>query len=466
MTFASAVINQEDRTENGMKTRAGSASACVDLFYKIGASRKEDITPTFVQAYVEDRELAFRIVAWARDARQGAGERETFRSILRYVENADPDFAIELALKIPELGRWDDLFAFQTLQLREFAFGMIGAALEDGNRLAAKWCPRKGPDAVALRKFLMLSPKAYRKLLVRLTEVVETQMCAGTWDKIDFSKVPSVAAARYRTAFARHTPKYAEYVAALVRGDEGVKINADAVFPHDILRGYFEGNNDSTSRQALVAQWNALPNLIGDASVLPMADVSGSMEDCIDQSGLSAMMVAIGMSLYCADKNRGPFKDVILTFSSRPRLYKVSGDVIQKYESLSQADWDMSTDLHAALDLILHTAVKGSVAPEDMPKTLLIFSDMQFNACVRHDDSAIEMIRRKYEEAGYAMPKVVFWNLKNSKGIPVKFDESGTVLVSGYSPNVMKSVLNAASTTPYEAMLQTVGIDRYAPTFA
>ncbi len=69
MQFAEAIKNQETRTTNGMKARKSSANACVDLFYNIGASRGKNIVPAFTAAYVENSDLALRIVQWARDAR-------------------------------------------------------------------------------------------------------------------------------------------------------------------------------------------------------------------------------------------------------------------------------------------------------------------------------------------------------------------------------------------------------------
>ena len=200
-TFVSAVKNQESRTANGMKARESTANAVVDLFYNIGASRGKDIVPAFTAALVENRELALRVAAWARDARGGAGERESFRNILRYLEKTDVEAAKALLAKVPELGRWDDIFVFQSDVMKSAAYTMLGDALRDKNGLAAKWTPRKGKIAQEIRTFFGMSPKFYRKSLVEMTKVVETQMCAKEWDTINFSHVPSVAASRYKKAF-------------------------------------------------------------------------------------------------------------------------------------------------------------------------------------------------------------------------------------------------------------------------
>ncbi len=467
MQFAEAIGNQEARTTNGMKARKSTANACVDLFFAIGASRGKNIIPQFTAAYVENADLALRIVQWVRDVRGGSGEREIFRQVLTHLENTNPADASRLMVKVPELGRWDDLFVFKTEPLKTQAYTMLGDALRVKNGLAAKWTPRKGEVAVEIRKFFGMTPKQYRKSLVNMTTVVETQMCAGSWDVINFSHVPSVAHSRYKKAFGRHGTTYAEYVTKLVKGEAGVKINANAIFPHDVLKGRIGGYGTAWSKTELdviEAQWNALPNYVGDASVLPLVDVSGSMTCKAGQTGTTTCLeIAVSLGLYFADKNKGAFKDCMLTFSDKPELIRLKGAINEKIDQMVSSDWAMSTNLHAAFDVILKTAVDNSVAQADMPATLIIFSDMQFNACVKNDDSAMEMIKRKFEAAGYAIPKVVFWNLNAGNNVPVKFDKKGTALVSGFSPAIAASVLGADpdAFTPEAIMLKAVMNSRY-----
>jgi hypothetical protein len=464
--FVTAVANQEARTANGMKARKSTASACVDLFYKIGASRGKDITGDFTAAYVENSDVALRIAQWARDVRGGAGERQLFRDILVHLETRDPDAALALLRKVPEVGRWDDIFVFQSPVLKSAAYTMLGDALRAKNGLAAKWTPRKGKIAAEVRAFFGMSPKQYRKSLVTMTTVVETQMCAGDWDNINFSHVPSVASRLYKKAFNRHTTLFAEYVAKLVSGDKTVKVNASAIFPHDVLKGIAHSYTklDKTETDHVIAQWDALPNYVGDASILPLVDVSGSMTTSVPGSTVRCLDVAVSLGLYLADKNKGVFKDTFLTFSSKPELVTLKGNIVQKVEQMSKSNWEMSTNLHAAMDKILSVAVKGSVPASDMPAMLLVLSDMQFNQCARYDDSAMQMIERKFADAGYVVPQIVFWNLNASDNVPVKADKSGTALVSGFSPSIMTSLLAADMDqfTPEGIMLKTVMSDRYA----
>lgn len=467
--FVNSIQEQEARTLNGMKARETTANKNVDLFFKIGASRGKNIIPTFTAAYVENPEYALRIAQWARDVRGGAGERQLYRDILKGLSVEEGK---QLVDKTPELGRWDDLLIdFDHDEIRLYAYDKIKAALDAGDGLCAKWMPRKGALAAKLRQHFGWTPKYYRKRLVELTSVVETQMCANEWEAIDYSKLPSVASARYKKAFNRHTPdKFKAYVEKLVRGDKDVKVNAGAVYPYDVLKGLIRGhqNYGANEKNHILAQWNALPNYVGDAKILPMVDVSGSMwanaGGSNGKSTISCLDVSVSLGLYLADKNTGVFKDTFLTFSESPRLMTLRGDILQKANQMNTSDWGMSTNLHAAFDQVLNLAVAHNVPQEDMPDTILILSDMQFNCCTHFDDSAIQMIRRKYKDAGYEMPGVVFWNLNAYDNVPVRFNERGVALVSGFSPTIVKSVLssNMEDMTPEAIMLKTILNDRYA----
>jgi hypothetical protein len=180
--------------------------------------------------------------------------------------------------------------------------------------------------------------------------------------------------------------------------------------------------------------------------------------------GTQCIHVAVSLGLYIADKNTGAFKDMFLTFSAVPQLTLLRGNIVQKTQQLMKADWGMNTNLHAAFNTILTTAITSKVPQEEMPAMVLIFSDMQFDQCVRHEDTAMEMIERKYREAGYTAPQVVFWNLRDAGNVPVSAHKSGAALVSGFSPSIMKSLLaaNMEEFSPYGIMLKTIMSPRYA----
>ena len=459
-SFVNAVstVQMETRTANGMKTFDSSKNALVDLFFMIGASRGKDLSKQFVTALKQDETLALRLLMWARDVRGGAGERDVVRTILLSLEKNYPEALDRVLPHLSEFGRWDDLLIFKTQPVKAKAFTLIGNALRERNGLAAKWMPRQGPLAVEIRNFFGMSPKFYRKSLVEMSKTVEQSMCANTWDEINYSHVPSLASARYQKAFKKHDPVgYEAYKAQLTTGE--AKVNASAVYPYDVIKSRRFGGDDTV----IQAQWDALPNYIGDELVLPVVDVSGSMSCPVGgNKNLTCMDVSVSLGLYLADKNKGPFKDMFLTFSDSPKLQVLKGNLLDKLNQLERAEWGMSTNLHAAFQCILDYAVKGKVDANDMPKYILVMSDMEFNHCAKYDDSAMQMIERKFAEAGYVVPNIVFWNLNARQGnVPVKHDKRGVALVSGFSPSIMTSILAADELDPASVMMATLNSPRY-----
>jgi hypothetical protein len=475
MTTLFEAVNATAVTANGAVTNASSLNKNVDLFFLAGASRGKDIIPTFAGAMVEDSEVAVRVLEWARDARGGAGERETFRKLFGYLLKTEPAMASRLMVNIPELGRWDDLFiAFGTTLERE-ALRMISFALNDvKDGLCAKWMPRQGAEANKVRAYMRLTPKQYRKLLVGLSNTVEQKMCAQAWSGIVYPHVPSVAAGRYQKAFLKHDPKgYADYKAKLVTGE--AKINASVSYPYDVIRSLTKGD-----REVAIAQWKALPNYLegSDENIMPVVDVSGSMGS-VASGSVTALDVAISLGLYVSERMGGVFKDQFITFSGAPEMLHLKGDLGQRYDQMARSDWGMNTDLGAVFKLILKAAVKSNVDQKDMPTKILILSDMEFDSCVTTGGSgvrrsynstggsavsvsAMEFIEAEYAAAGYKVPQVVFWNLNGRAGnSPVTYNKAGAALVSGFSPSIVKSVLGGEEMTPISIMLKTVMVQRY-----
>lgn len=471
--FVNAAVNSETAskvnacTANGALTRGTSGQSALDLFSMIGSARnaQTDAVNLFSKAYGDNKELALRIALWARDVRGGAGERQVFRNIIGHLEKHDPVVLQKLTPFVPEYGRYDDII--KTVNVDSFTFKVAAdellGAIKGGNALAAKWTPRKGPVAVKLRQLWGMSPKYYRKFLVRNTNVVETAMCSGDWNSIEFDKLPSVAGLRYQKAFGKHaTERYEAYKQALVKGE--AKINASTLFPHNIVANIRIRSGDVN---VMNAQWAALPNYLGDRSnkVLCMCDVSDSMDTNIGGS-VRAMDVSIALGLYTSERLSGAFKDVILTFSGEPQFHKVTGNSIaERVSNLERAHWDMNTDLQKAFVRILGLASANRVPAKDMPDTLLIISDMEFDACTSRYSQAqtnFDGIKEKYEAAGYTLPKIVFWNVNGRAGNnPVKYNEQGTAMVSGFSPAILDTVLTGKEFDPMTALYDAVMKERY-----
>ena len=473
MSLISALRTEDRLTENGMVTNSTSLNSCVDFFFQAGAYRKaeeSDIIASFSAAFAQDHLRALKILFWARDVRGGAGERRVFRVCISHLAKYHLPYLMSNLEVISEYGRWDDYLVLLGIRNDKLSQGVSNIILksikEDRNALAAKWMPRKGAIANQLRKSWGMTPKEYRKLLVENSNVIETHMCAKEWTKVNYSQVPSVAAARYPRAFMKNDmARYREYLAALANPalyEENVKVNASAVYPYDVVKTLRRG-----VEELAVEQWKALPNYLegNTKMLLPVVDVSGSMGSSVSEgSTLTCMDVAISLGLYISEKNVGAFQNAFITFSERPSLQYLKGNLKERFDQLESSDWGMSTNLESVFNLILDKAKSANLDASEMPEQVMILSDMQFNEAIsNHSLTAHSMIREKYEKAGYSMPEIVFWNLQSrDRNVPVRFDEAGTALISGFSPAILTSLLNGTGITPVLIMDETLNKPRYS----
>lgn len=484
-TFANAIVetttNDLSTTENGAVTYSTSLNPIVDMFFMIGAKRGasyEQIVSIIEPAFNADPDLAFRVALWARDVREGAGERQTFRHILRYVAtNLEPssNMVLRICYAIRDLGRLDDLFVLLDFgnTKKTVLWFIINELTENHNALMAKWIPRKGKYNVMIRNHSGLSAKDFRKWIVGLTKVVETQMCDKQWDNINYSHVPSVAMARYSKAFARNDAnRFDAYINRVknkeVNPETGKveKINTAALYPYDIVKnfdvGYKYGNpSPPENLEALQTQWDNLPDFVPrNLSFLPIIDTSSSMGS--PAGSVTCLTVATSLGLYLAERNKGAFKDLWLNFSTAPSFHRIEGrNIWEKISNLDYDNWSGSTNLEAAMKLIVNTAVMNNVPSEDLPQYLLVLSDMEFNSWGNNPVS--RNIRTLFEDNGYQMPNVIWWNIqsRSDSNIPVRANEHGMALVSGFSPAIVGNLLEG-KITPIEIMMNTIMKDRYS----
>lgn len=310
------------------------------------------------------------------------------------------------------------------------------------------------------RKAFGLTSKQYRKLLSygrKKTKVLERIMSANEWEKIDFSKIPSRAGLIYRNAFARRDLIKAKY--ETYAKDTTAKMNVATLYPHEIAHQAFEASYqpyESTNRLMLQKAWDNLPNYYGDniENGIAVVDVSGSMRG-------TPMEAAVSLGAYIADKAHGPFANHFITFSGNPALVKFEGaDITDKLCRCVRADWGMNTNVEAVFDMLLNTAMKQNVKPEDMPNRVYIFSDMEFDQCVtsgpldtgrwsnsgrlvgsRGINTLFESMKAKWARYGYKMPDCVFWNL-NARNQNIPAIGEGFSYVSGFSPVMIPTILS------------------------
>ena len=474
-------------TENSGIKHKSTLNAVLDMFAMGGAMRNRtdaDIIDMFEKAYYEDSTLALKCLFYLRDCRGGAGERRFFRVCLKWLAQKFPNEAEHLIPFCFEYGRVDDLFVLENTPCERDMFDYLLKVIEQSDdHLIYKWLKSENCSSAESKRFarktaaaFKMSPREYRKMLSegrKACHLVETLMSQNQWDQIAFEHLPSRAGLLYKKAFMRREEtkdRYAEFMAS-----KETKVNAAVLNPVDIAHQIFHSFRPSnTERLAWDKYWANLPDYYGgrEEPGIAVVDVSGSM------TGLP-MEAAVSMGAYIAERGKGPFHNHFITFSDNPKLVEFTGaDLYGKFTRAQEADWGGSTNIEAVFDLILHTAINNHISHSSMPRTLYIFSDMEFNRAMttgktsknwynpynhvlssEHEvETVIEAQRSKWREYGYELPRVIFWNLDaRTNNIPAI--GPGFSYVSGFSPSMIECILGGKD--GIDLMLEKLNSDRY-----
>lgn len=472
-------------TENGALSNRSTGSHCLNFFAACGAMRNADETVQlrlFVRAYAENKDLAMRTLFYARDIREGLGERDLFRSVLAWLAAKRPHSVMKNIPFIAEYGRWDDVLSLLGTPCEAAAVQVIQAQLQKDHAslgkdesisLLTKWLPsintsseEKRNQAKLLCKRLKMTEKEYRQTLSRLRthlDVLEKRLCEQDYT-FDYGKQPSGAMHKYRQAFLRNDKeRYKAFLDAVQSGEK--TMHAGTLYPYQILEkciGNYGSSLDLNPDmiQSLDASWNSLPDYGDQRNALTVIDGSASM---YWNSNPRPADVAMSLGIYFAERNTGYFKDHFITFSHTPRLVKLKGDnIVDRAEYCASFNECANTNLRAIFELLLATAVKNHLPQEELPETLYIISDMEFDEGVDSDKTLFNEVKALYAQYGYHLPTLVYWNVESRhEQFPVTRDEHGTVLVSGASPSVFRMVISQ-DMTPESLMLSVLNSDRYA----
>ena len=466
-------------TENGAVTLRSTGSECLNLFATIGAMRRLDHTEIenrFLRAYAEDPDLALKILFYARDIRGGLGERSVFRTILIWLaQNERPSLVHNLPY-IAEYGRWDDILVLldtpahreaEAVLRQQFVADM--QALQNGGQvsLLGKWLPSVNASnagtvqmAKQLARAFDMNEAQYRKALSALRariRIIENNLRERDYS-FDYANQPSRAMFKYRRAFVRNDQaRYQEFLARVNSGEE--TLHTGTLMPYEIVTSAYNAREDE--REALNVTWNALEDFTNDENALVVADGSGSM---YWYGNPYPAAVAQALAIYFAERNHGVFHNHFITFSMTPQLVEIrGGDIVEKVRYCRAFNECANTNLQAAFELILRTAVENRVPQRELPATLYIVSDMEFDSCARDASlSNFENAEELYRRHGYKLPKVVFWNVQSrNQQLPVRRNEQGVALVSGCTPRIFSQVMSG-ETDPYTYMMNVIGGERYA----
>lgn len=467
-------------TENGAVTNASTMSDCLDLFSTIGAIRtadEEEIIKRFVRAYTENADIAMKILFFGRDVRGGLGERRVFRIIINWLAKHGTASLRKNIEFIPEYGRFDDLLSLLGTKCEDDALRIISKQLradlesDEDVSLLAKWLPSintSNRETVRMAKHIAarlgMKDEEYRKTLVHLRKkirIIENYLREKDYS-FDYSKQPSRAMFKYRRAFARNDGE--RYFAFLedVSGGKN-RLHADNLAPYEIVRSAlkaFSTDNFDAEVASLNASWESLPDFCDGRNALAVIDTSGSM---YGYDGALPAAVALSLGLYFGERSTGIFHNHFIEFSDHPRLIEIKGNTFaERLKYISTFNEIADTNIEAVFKLILNAAVRNNVSQEELPETIYLISDMEFNCCVRNASiSNFENAKQMFEEHGYTLPKVVFWNVASrNSNQPVTMNEQGVALVSGCTPRLF-SMVTSGELSPYTFMMEVVQSERY-----
>lgn len=467
-------------TENGALAHRSTRSACLDLFAVCGALRQageKEIVRKFMRAYTEDPDTAMRILFYARDIRGGLGERRFFQIIVRHLADFRPTSVTKNLPLFSEYGRYDDVLALLGTKceaslakhIRRQLDADLAAAKEGKSvSLLAKWLPSVNTSspwtreqAKQLCRLLGMKEKEYRKTLSTLRKhigIVEDHLRRMDYS-FDYSKLPGKALFQYRRAMWRNDQeRYETYLEEARFGK--TKMNVGTLYPYDIVRAAMHENNPDVLR-SLDAAWNALPDYTDSRNALAVIDGSGSMY--FDYGGgILPITVAVSLGLYFAERNRGHFANHFITFSETPQLVELKGnDISAKVHHCMSYNEIANTDLYEVFMLILITAVKHKLPQSELPELLYIISDMEFDMGLNPDKTVFEDAKEKFEDYGYKLPQVVYWNVAaRNEQYPIQMNEKGAALVSGASPMLFSRMMSH-DFTPFSLMEQILNSERY-----
>lgn len=482
--------NTKQLTENGAVGYMTTGKELLDLNFKTSSLRnksEDEIFKLFLKAFHEDKLLAIKWLFFMRDAREGMGERRSFRIILNGLGHQHPTIAKELISLVPEYGRWDDLYSLMDGDLTEYVVDFIYQQLQEdcGNylnkkpiSLLAKWLPKESTKKykkvynILLKKFGM-TPKKYRRIvsdLRKYLDVVEVKMSANEWNKVNYNTIPSKANLLYKDAFLRHDKERRnEYLNDLKNGNNNAKINAKVLMPHEIVHRYmdkYEWGDIDDFDESLEQLWKALPNYVNSEGFsMFVRDGSYSMTTKIGNTNITCLDISTALAIYFSEHCKGEYKDNFITFSNRPKVIDLSNcsSLREKIEKCHAEDDCSNTDIYKVFKLILDTAVNNKYTQEQLPKNIVVVSDMEFDdaTTTRDHKTLFETIQAEYLLHGYGLPRLVFWNVCSRTGtIPLKTNKNGVCLVSGFNPTIMDMVLSG-ELDPYKCLVNKLNSSRY-----
>ena len=442
----------------------------LDVFTMLARfSDKDKIIKLFNKALEEDCNLALANLLYILDIRNGKGERRIFKIIFKDLCINYPKQAIKILTFISELGRFVYILEGLDTPVEEIIGKLIKKQIKndmksDNPSLIAKWLPshrthnKNNLLAKKIIKLLGMTEQEYRKTLAELRSkinIVEKNLTNKDYDKINFATVPTKAMLKYSDSFSKNmNEKFLAYQKLV--SENKSKINTEGLFAYEIIKKILVNKKYDHDLYSLM--WKNQKNILDGCTnnLLVVADTSGSMLSY----GAIPYCNAIGLAIYISERNQGFFKNHFITFSEKPTLQEIKGQtIIEKVHNMREINaWN--TDIDKVFELILNVASKNHLSSEELPRQILIISDMEFDKGVHsHTGTNFSGWKETFSEKGYKLPTIIFWNTAGSiNGVPVTKFENDVAIVSGFSTNILSNLLTLDKYSPKEMMLEKLAI--------
>ena len=514
MNFFGKTLEILKRTWNNAVTNESTLNFNLDMFAYSSRNFIQDYEKNknrFKNALIENDDTALANLLYTLDIRNGKGERALFKSYFSALIEMNKDYAIQILPYIPELGRWDYVFEGIGTEIEENVYELIRACLMmdiknyNENKpvsLLAKWLPsikthnKKNYFAVKLAKKLNLTEKEYRKILSKLRDrlnIVEKHITNKEYEKIDYISVPSKAMVKYRNLFfTKDEVRFKEFIEELKASK---KPKYDNLFMNDFVKMYLDnlrriGVNYFYGKTIKEAYKNSISDLIKDLSLKELEDRQILLQRLKDEKNLintmwkkqtkigfdknvlvvadtSASMrgtpfeTAISLAIYISQNNKSEqWRNKFIIFSSDCIEYSYNKnaefiDILDEIPFIVE-----NTNIDKVFKKILNDSVEKKLPQLD---EVIIISDMEFDMVQnRKNMSNFKHWKSEFAKYNYELPKIIFWNVaRNVESFPITKLDYGTCLVSGYSKNILKSIIDIDELNPIDIMLKTLEEKNY-----
>ena len=511
MNFFRKTLEILKRTWNNAVTNESTLNFNLDMFAYSSRDPKQDYEKNknrFKNALIENDKTALANLLYTLDIRNGKGERALFKSYFSALIEMNKDYAIQILPYISELGRWDYVFEGIGTEIEENVYELIRAYLMmdiknyNENKpvsLLAKWLPsikthnKKNYFAVKLAKKLNLTEKEYRKILSKLRDslnIVEKHITNKEYEKIEYISVPSKAMVKYKNLFfTKDEVRFKEFIEEL---KDSKKAKYDNLFMNDFAKMYLDNlmkiginyfyertikeacrllfnnfflkdleensqillQNFKNEKNLINTMWKKQSKIEFDKNVLVIADTSGSMEG-------TPFETAISLAIYISQNNKSEeWRNKFIIFSSDCIEYSYDKDaeftdIIDNIPLIAE-----NTNIDKVFKKILNDSIEKNLPQLD---EVIIISDMEFDMVQdKKDMSNFKHWKSEFAKYNYELPKIIFWNVaRNVESFPVTKLDYGTCLVSGYSKNILKSIIDIENFDPIDIMLKTLEKKNY-----